>query len=153
VSSIRPLTVPFQSLQCVTSGFRRGVDQICALLRYYAAYRGNSLWTFRDNLSVPSSRVRKSKKKNTTICCGISQKSADLKPLQIHNWRPSSHLMLMKSNSILQPFATCGLHSTRKFATLIACAGYINREIRSFLRMKWETTQQLYTVIHFTGVT
>jgi hypothetical protein len=41
---------------CVTSGFRRDVDQICALLEYYAALSGNSVPTFRDNLSVPSSR-------------------------------------------------------------------------------------------------
>ena len=42
---------------CVTSGFRRQVDEICALLGYYAAYSDNSLPTFRDNLSVPFSRV------------------------------------------------------------------------------------------------
>jgi hypothetical protein len=47
---------------CVTSGSRREVDEICALLRYYAAYSGNSLLTFRDQLSIPSSRVEKSKK-------------------------------------------------------------------------------------------
>ena len=35
-------------------------DKICALLGYYAAYSGNSLPTFRDNLSDTSSRVKKS---------------------------------------------------------------------------------------------
>jgi len=30
--------------------------EICALLGNFAEYRGNSLPTFRDNLSVPSSR-------------------------------------------------------------------------------------------------
>ena len=30
----------------------------CAFLGYYAAYSGNSLPTIRDNLSVPSSRVK-----------------------------------------------------------------------------------------------
>jgi len=35
--------------------------EVCAILRYYAAYCGNSLSTFRNNLSVPSSRVKKSK--------------------------------------------------------------------------------------------
>jgi hypothetical protein len=29
--------------------------EICTLLGYYAAYSGNSLPTFRDNLQVPSS--------------------------------------------------------------------------------------------------
>jgi hypothetical protein len=37
------------------SGFRRDVDEICALLGYYAASNGNHLPTFRDNVSVPSS--------------------------------------------------------------------------------------------------
>jgi hypothetical protein len=39
----------------VTSGFRREVDENCALLGYYAASSGNFLPTFRDNLSVPFS--------------------------------------------------------------------------------------------------
>jgi hypothetical protein len=38
---------------CVVMGFRRDVDEICALLGHYAAYSGNSLLTFLDNLSVP----------------------------------------------------------------------------------------------------
>jgi hypothetical protein len=42
------------------SGFRRDVDEICALLGHYAAYSCISLWTFRDYLSVPSSMVKKS---------------------------------------------------------------------------------------------
>jgi hypothetical protein len=41
----------------VISGFRRQVDENCALLGYYAASSGNSLLTFRDNLSFPSSGV------------------------------------------------------------------------------------------------
>jgi hypothetical protein len=47
----------------VISGVQRGVDEMCALLGYYAASRGNSLPTFRDILSVSSSRVNKSEKK------------------------------------------------------------------------------------------
>ena len=35
--------------------------EICTLLGYYAAYSGNSPPTFRDNLLVPSARVKKSK--------------------------------------------------------------------------------------------
>jgi len=41
----------------VISDFRRDVDENCALLVYYAARIGNSLPTFRDNVSVPASRV------------------------------------------------------------------------------------------------
>jgi hypothetical protein len=51
----------------VTSGFRRDVDN-CTLLGYYAAANGNPLSTFRDNVSVPSSRVKKSKKKGPIRC-------------------------------------------------------------------------------------
>jgi hypothetical protein len=45
---------------CVTSGFRRNVDDICALLGFYAVCSGNSVPKFRDNLSAPSSRVKNS---------------------------------------------------------------------------------------------
>ena len=59
---------------------------ICALLGYYAAYSGNSIWTFRDNLPVPSSVVKKmgligcseTSVRITTMRCAISQKSAYL---------------------------------------------------------------------------
>jgi len=37
--------------------------EVSALLRYYAALSGNSLPTFWDSISIPSSRVKKSKKK------------------------------------------------------------------------------------------
>jgi hypothetical protein len=40
----------------VLSGFHCGVGRISALLWCYAASNGNSLPTFRDNVSVPSSR-------------------------------------------------------------------------------------------------
>jgi len=41
----------------VISGVRRDVDEICALLDCYAVCSGNSVPTFRDNISVPYSRV------------------------------------------------------------------------------------------------
>jgi hypothetical protein len=47
----------------VISGFRCDVAEICTLLGYYAASNGNPLPTFRDNVSIPSSRVKESKKK------------------------------------------------------------------------------------------
>jgi len=46
----------------MTAGFRREVDEISALLCYYAEYSGYSLPTFRVSLSVPSSKAKKSKK-------------------------------------------------------------------------------------------
>jgi hypothetical protein len=49
----------------------------CALLCYYAVSGGNSLPTFRDNLSVPSSEFKNPKSvKITSTRCAITQKSA-----------------------------------------------------------------------------
>ena len=42
---------------CAISGFCCDVDEMRALLGYYAALCGSSVPTFRDNLSVPSSSV------------------------------------------------------------------------------------------------
>jgi len=69
------------------SGFRREIDESCALLGHYAASSGNSLPTFRDNLSVPSSRVQNKKRFDqyvvpkrrygiATVRCIITQKNA-----------------------------------------------------------------------------
>jgi hypothetical protein len=38
--------------------------EICTLLRYYAAMSGNSTPTFQENLSLPASRIKKSKREN-----------------------------------------------------------------------------------------
>jgi hypothetical protein len=38
------------------------IHEICVFLGYNAASSGNPLPTFRDNVSVPSSRVKKSKR-------------------------------------------------------------------------------------------
>jgi len=40
----------------VISGFHHYIHKVCDLLRYYAAYSGNSLRMFWDNLSVPKHR-------------------------------------------------------------------------------------------------
>jgi hypothetical protein len=40
-------------------------SRICALLGYYAASCGNCLPTFRDNVSVPSSRVKSPSRKES----------------------------------------------------------------------------------------
>ena len=47
----------------MTSGFRPKVDEICTLLGYYAAFIDKHSPTFRENISLPSSRLKKSKKK------------------------------------------------------------------------------------------
>jgi len=43
-----------RSRQCGISGFHREVDVNSVLLGYYATRNGNSLPTFRSNISVPS---------------------------------------------------------------------------------------------------
>jgi hypothetical protein len=48
------------SIPYVTSGFHLDEDEIRALLGSRATDGGNSLPTFRDNLAVPSSTVKKS---------------------------------------------------------------------------------------------
>ena len=78
------------------SRFRRGVNEICAFMEFYAAQSGSLLPTFQDTLSVPSSRVKQSKKndclifeddpdrlsrnvgKNSILRCVKFQKSSDL---------------------------------------------------------------------------
>jgi hypothetical protein len=47
---------------CLTSGFRREVDEIYDLLGYYASSNGNFLPMFRDNPSGTSSRAKNSNK-------------------------------------------------------------------------------------------
>ena len=43
--------------------FKKLIIEICALLGYYAAFSGSYIPTFRDNLSFPSSRDKKSTNK------------------------------------------------------------------------------------------
>jgi hypothetical protein len=64
-------------LQIVT----KHMVEICSSMDCYAAWNGCSVSTFRDDLSIPSSRVKKCKKKRnktTTPRCVMSQKSAYL---------------------------------------------------------------------------
>ena len=53
--------------RCVFSGFHRGGNEICALLRFYASYIASMLPTFRDNLSVQSSRANISKENTVSV--------------------------------------------------------------------------------------
>ena len=80
------------------SGFRRDLDEICALRGYYASLSAISVLTLRDDISVRLSMVKKSRSllgfldpwrwdryvvpkrryRNTTQRCVMSQKGADL---------------------------------------------------------------------------
>ena len=63
-------TISCDGLQSVISDFRRKVDEICARLGKYVAYSGDSLPTFGDNLSVPSSRAKNPKLCTYFLSCG-----------------------------------------------------------------------------------
>jgi hypothetical protein len=65
-------------ITCVISGFRSDVDGICAFLGYYASLSGSSVPTFRDNLSVPSLRFKKSKKIFLTLEDGTDRLSRNV---------------------------------------------------------------------------
>ena len=57
------------------SDFRRNVDEICALLGSYAMYSDNSLQTFRDDFSVPTSKVKNDSLTLEDGTDGFSEKS------------------------------------------------------------------------------
>jgi hypothetical protein len=88
------------------SSIRRDVNETCALLWFYAAWSGNSVPPFWDNISVPSSRAMKSFFLNflnlkggtdrlpenvgmgfTTILCVKSQKSGDPLDHCSYSWK------------------------------------------------------------------
>jgi hypothetical protein len=54
-------------LRCMISGSHRAVVEICTLQGYYAALSGSSVPTFRNNLSVRSSRVNKFKREASLL--------------------------------------------------------------------------------------
>jgi hypothetical protein len=62
---------------CVVSGYSREVDRICVLLGYYAAYCGNALLTFHNNITVPPSKAKKKKKMSKTFGFEITEYRAD----------------------------------------------------------------------------
>ena len=61
-------TVPNQTMRSQTKAcVTKSSCEFSTLLGYYAALSGNSLPTFQDDLSVPSSRVKKSKKREESM--------------------------------------------------------------------------------------
>jgi hypothetical protein len=51
----------------VGTGVKRKSDEICALLGFYVAYIGRLSQTFLDNLSVPYSTVKQTKKNAVVV--------------------------------------------------------------------------------------
>jgi hypothetical protein len=81
----------------------KNIGHICALLGYYAASNGNPSPTFRDNVSVPSSRVKK------------SQKSADLISIAAKALNHKYWALYMKPYLILLLPATINRHKSELF--------------------------------------
>jgi len=108
------------------------ISEICDVLGYYAAYSRDSYQTFRDNLSLPSSRVKKS------FCLYSSWISSSLKmrpkrPTErsVRNYRPTRGTVIEESRSRLfrgesrksrRTICICiwTVVSTIRFETLIA---------------------------------
>lgn len=94
---------------CVTTGFRRDINQICSLLGPYAAYSTNSVPTFRD------------------LRCVSPQKSADLISVYCNNVCLPSKLRLhifFKSNYFDKNYITHQIH----------LSSYVARRHLRFLR-------------------
>ena len=79
-----------QYMRGVASGLSRELDVNCSLLGYYVACSGNSLPTFRDNLSVPSSRVKNSPEERSSHL--LRDKS--LKSRIVHHYGETSWILL-----------------------------------------------------------
>ena len=97
---------------------------ICALLGYYTAHSGNSLRTFRDNLSVPSSGVKqKCWGWNLSQCyvfrlgfsgtIGSLCRSTLVPPVQCHSTSPPySCFYLSTASAVLSSHLTASLNKT-----------------------------------------
>ena len=61
MEAVRGLSLLLELTEMLSKDLRLHLrsNNVCALLGYYAAYSGNSLPTFRDNLSATFSRVKK----------------------------------------------------------------------------------------------
>lgn len=64
-------------IENVISGFRRTVDENCALLCHYAASSGNSLPKVRYNLTVPSSKTLEAKRDRLSQNVGTFEDRTD----------------------------------------------------------------------------
>jgi hypothetical protein len=105
----------------IISGFRCKVYENSVLLGYYATSSGNSIPTFRDNLSVPSSRVNpwrwdrqvvpNLRQEIATIPCLTSRKIANLvtKVLGYKTWNFNGKNKFLKTKLIVsdQLYSRC----------------------------------------------
>ena len=114
-------------LQCLSPGSRREVDEICAHLGYYAAYSGNSLPTFRENIWVSSSKVKKFKmnwllKKGQMNCLETTLRNYHYTPPDIREERryhSSTSIVIRKVACVPNHHATNVLQAMEKYSIIL----------------------------------
>jgi hypothetical protein len=88
------------------SGFHHEVDEICALLQNYAAHSDNSLPTFRDNLSIPSSSLKNPRRMGRIGCPETSVKNCDYTLRNFAEERRSANCITSSATSSIQSYST-----------------------------------------------
>jgi hypothetical protein len=125
--------------------------EICAFLRYYAAYVVNSLPTFRDNLSITYSRVK--------ISCPINMGRRGYPETSVRNWHrtlrniteeASSHLFC--GGSLKSCIIICALYNSDNKQTVLPLSPIIHhsssvRLVVAFLSTSRVTPGQ-YLILH-----
>jgi hypothetical protein len=120
-----------QVTRFVISGFRRELDENCALMHYYAASSDNSVPTFRNNLSVPSSWVKNSIKMRSRCETALSFWKSVLSGMEIYTYlltyllTPWSKVLLEKltGSQLVKKFPT--FYGTRRFITAFTSARHL----------------------------
>ena len=80
----------------VTTRVGESKSEIFVLLGCYVAYVGSWLQTFRDNVSAPSSRVKRSTKNSASLRCVTSQKNGDLICTAVEGWKHADRNVMYK---------------------------------------------------------
>jgi hypothetical protein len=87
-----------KKMKVLISGFRRDVDETCPLLGYYATSCDNCLPTFRDNLSVPSSRVKSPSRKDSD-CLPVKMGPTRCPATSVNNYHMTSRNIPLERRS------------------------------------------------------
>jgi hypothetical protein len=91
--------------------YRHSFREILFILWYYAAYSGNSVPTFRDKLSFPYSRVKKSKKTSWHLKMGpiaCPETSVQIYHSTLRNTKEERGYHLRQSGNLKSSIVFCG---------------------------------------------
>jgi hypothetical protein len=92
-----------RNLLTFISGFRRDVGEVCGLLGYYTASCGNYLPTFRDNVSVPSSRVKIPSRNLLFSIFGVEGENGDSKNCLLGYGNVFGWVLVVCQGNLLSP--------------------------------------------------